>query len=128
MKRYTLLTVMSLISILLMTLHVTDDIVRGISPAAPDNVGAVAIFLVWLVGTLLLSERRSGYVIQLLGGIFAAAMPVLHMKGARYPAIATSPGGFFFIWSLIVVGTTGAFATILAARALWLSFRSAKRH
>jgi len=119
MKRYTLLTVMSLLSILLMTLHVTDDIVRGISPAAPDNVGAVAIFLVWLVGTLLLSERRSGYVIQLLGGIFAAAMPVLHMKGGRYPTIATSPGGFFFIWSLIVVGTTGAFATILAARALW---------
>ena len=127
MKRYTLLTVMSLLSILLMTLHVTDDIVRGISAAAPDNVGAVVIFLVWLVGTLLLSERRSGYVIQLLGGIFAAAMPVLHMKGARYPTIATSPGGFFFIWSLIVVGTTGAFAAILSARALALSLRREKR-
>jgi len=127
MKPRTLLTVASLISILLMTLHVTDDIVRGISPAAPDNIGAVGIFLVWLIGTLLLAERRSGYVIQLLGGIFAAAMPILHMRGARYPAIAIAPGGFFFVWSLIVVGTTGTFAAILSARALWLSLRSVKR-
>ena len=127
MKRNTLLTVASLLSILLMSLHVTDDIVRGISPAARDNVGAVVIFLVWLIGTLLLSERRSGYFIQLLGGIFAAAMPILHMRSARYPAIASSPGGFFFIWSLIVVGTIGAFAAILSAQALWLSFRSRDR-
>lgn len=127
MKNNTLLTIMSLISIVLMSLHITDDIVRGISPAAPDNVGAVAIFLVWLWGTLMLSERRSGYIIQLLGGLFAAAMPVLHMTGARYPTIATSSGGFFFIWSLIVVGVTGTFAVILSARALWLAMRQAKR-
>ena len=118
MKRYTLLTVVSLISILLMTLHITDDIVRGISPPGADNVGASVIFLVWLIGTLLLAETRTGYVIQLLGGIFAAAMPVLHMRSVRYPAIATSPGGFFFVWSLIVLGTIGTFAVILSVRAI----------
>ena len=127
MKNNTLLTTTSLLSMVLMTLHITDDIVRGISPAARDNVGAVVIFLVWICGTLLLSERRLGYVIQLLGGLFAAAMPVLHMTGARYPAIATSSGGFFFIWTLIVVGVTGTFAVILSARALWLSSVRAKR-
>jgi hypothetical protein len=127
MKNHSLLTITSLVSILLMTLHVTDDIVRGISPAAPDNVGAVAIFLVWLIGTLMLGERRSGYVIMLLGGIFAAAMPFLHMTGARYPAIASSPGGFFFIWSLIVVGVTGSFAVILSVRALWLTIADSRR-
>jgi uncharacterized membrane protein YjgN (DUF898 family) len=126
MKNHSLLTITSLVSILLMTLHVTDDIVRGISPAAAENVGAVAIFLVWLLGTLMLAERRSGYVIMLLGGLFAAAMPFMHMPGARYPVIATSPGGFFFIWTLIVVGVTGTFAVILSARALWLSI--ARRH
>ena len=124
MKPNALLTVLSLVSIVLMTLHVTDDIVRGISPAAPDNVGAVAIFFVWLWGTLMWRDRRPGYAIMLLGGIFAAAMPFLHFNGARYPSIAVSSGGFFFIWSLIVVGTTGVFAAILAARALWLSFRA----
>src|SRR4051812_4940770 len=123
MKPSALLTITSLLSILLMSLHVTDDIVRGISRPAADNVGAVVIFLVWLIGTLVLSERRAGYVIMFLGGIFAAAMPVLHMRGARYPAIATSSGGFFFVWTLIAVGVTGTFSGLLAARALWVSFR-----
>jgi hypothetical protein len=119
MKRDTMLTVTSLISILLMTLHITDDIVRGISPPGPDNMGGVVIFTVWLVGTLVLAERRSGYVLMLLGGVFAAAMPVLHMKGASYVAIAKSGGGFFFVWTLFAVGTTGLLSVILSARALW---------
>ena len=127
MKNNTLLPIVSLLSILLMSLHITDDIVRGISPAGADNVGAVVIFVVWLLGTLVFAERRLGYVIMLLGGVFAAAMPVLHMTGQRYPTIATSPGGFFFIWSLIVVGATGTLAAILSARALWLSFGQSKR-
>lgn len=124
MKPSALLPITSLLSILLMTLHVTDDIVRGISPPAAGNVGAVVIFTVWLTGTMALGERRSGTVIMLLGGLFAAAMPVLHMTGARYTAIATSNGGFFFIWTLIAVGTTGTFTALLAARGLWLSWRA----
>ena len=125
MKHNALLTITSLLSILLMSLHVTDDIVRGLSPPGADNVGAVVIFLVWLVGTLLLSERRLGYAIMLLGALFAAAMPVLHMRGARYPTIAQSSGGFFFVWTLIAVGVTGLLAVILSTRALWMS-RSSK--
>ena len=125
MKPNSLLTTMSLLSVLFMTVHIVDDIVRGISPAAPDNMGAVVIFVVWLIGTLMLAERRSGYVIMLLGGLFAAAMPFLHMTGAGYPAIAKSSGGFFFIWVLLVVGVTGTLAMIFAARALWMS-RSSK--
>jgi hypothetical protein len=56
-----------------------------------------------------------------LGGLFGAAMPVLHMAGKSYPAIARSSGGFFFVWTLLAVGTTGAFAAILAVRAFWNS-------
>jgi hypothetical protein len=123
MRPNTLLTVMSLLSILLMSLHITDDIVRGISPPGADNIGAVVIFLVWLSGTLSLAQRRTGHVIMLLGGIFAAAMPVLHMRGQSYPTIATSSGGFFFVWSLIAVGTTGALAAILSIKAIWESTR-----
>jgi hypothetical protein len=127
MKRDALLRGISLLSILIMSLHITDDIIRGLSPAAPENVGAVAIFTVWLLGTLVLGERRSGYVIMLLGGVFAAAMPVLHMNGASYAAIAKSSGGFFFVWSLIAVGSTGVLSVILAVRALWLLQRSKNR-
>ena len=127
MKPNTLLTVTSLLSIVLMSLHIVDDIVRGISPPGADNVGAVAIFLVWLIGTLLLTERRSGHVIMLLGGVFAAAMAPLHMTGVRYDAIAKSSGGFFFVWTLIVVGVTGTFSIVLAARALWATRSSGQR-
>ena len=120
MKPNALLTITSLLSILLMSVHITDDIVRGISPARPDNIGAVVIFVVWLVGTLMLAERRLGYVIMLLGGVFAAAMPYLHMTGRGYPAIAKSSGGFFFVWTLIAVGVSGTLAVILSLQGLWL--------
>ena len=119
MKRNELLTIASLLSILLLTLHVTDDIVRGISKAEPANIFAVAIFVFLLYGPLMLAERRSGYVIMLLGGIFAAAMPVMHMRGAHYGEIAKSSGGFFFIWTLFALGVTGVFSFILSAQGLW---------
>jgi hypothetical protein len=120
MKHNTLLTITSLLSILLLTLHVTDDIVRGLSRPAADNAFAVLIFVVLLLGPLLLAERRSGYSIMLLGGLFAAAMPVLHMRGASYATIAKSTGGFFFVWTLLAVGITGILSVILSARALWV--------
>ena len=125
MKPIALLPTTSLLTALLMTVHITDDIVRGISPARPDNIGAVVFFAVWLIGTLMLAERRLGQIIMLLGGVFAAAMPVLHMTGRGYGAIAKSSGGFFFIWTLIAVGSLGTLAAILSVRAL-LTRRSAE--
>ena len=56
---------------------------------------------------------------MLLVGLFAAAMPVLHMRGAHYGAIAQSPGGFFFVWTLWALGGLGGFTFILSARGLW---------
>src|SRR5229473_2413328 len=103
MKPNLMLTIASLLSILLLTLHITDDIVRGISKAEPSNV-ALAVLVVLLYGTLVLSERRSGHVIMLLVGLFAAAMPVMHMRGAHYGEIAKSTGGFFFVWTLWAIG------------------------
>jgi hypothetical protein len=37
---------------------------------------------------------------MLLVGLFAAAQPVMHMRGAHYAEIAKSTGGFFFVWTL----------------------------
>ena len=71
MKHNAILVVTSLLSILLLTLHVTDDIVRGISKAEPSNT-ALLVLVVFLYGTLVLAERRSGHVIMLLVGLFAA--------------------------------------------------------
>jgi len=118
MKQSAVLVVSSLLSILLLTLHVTDDIVRGISKAEPSNI-ALLVLVLFLYGTLVLAERRSGHVIMLLVGLFAAAMPVMHMRGAHYGEIATSTGGFFFVWTLWALGGLGGFTFIVAARGLW---------
>jgi len=122
MKQDAILVVTSLLSILLLTLHVTDDIVRGISKAEPSNT-ALIVLVVLLYGTLVLAERRSGYVIMLLVGFFAAGMPVIHMRGAHYPEIAKSAGGFFFVWTLWALGGVGGFTFVLSARRLWESLR-----
>ena len=118
MKQTAILTTTSLLSILLLTLHITDDIVRGISKAEPSNT-ALLVLAVFLYGTLVPPERRSGHVIMLLVGLFAVAMPVIHMRGAHYPEIATSPGGFFFVWTLWALGGLGGVTFILSARGLW---------
>ena len=118
MKPNAIVTVTSLLSILLLTLHITDDIVRGISKAEPANI-ALIVLVVLLYGTLVLGERRSGHVITLFVGLFAAAMPVIHMRGVRYGEIARSAGGFFFVWTLWALGGLGGLTFALSARGLW---------
>src|SRR5436190_15162907 len=118
MKQHAVLVVTSLLSVLLLTLHITDDIVRGISRAEPSNT-ALLVLVIFLYGTLVLAERRSGHVIMLLIGFFAAAMPVIHMRGAHYGEIAQSPGGFFFVWTLWALGGLGGVTFALSARGLW---------
>jgi hypothetical protein len=126
MKENAILVVTSLLSVLLLTLHITDDIVRGISNAEPSNI-ALLVLAGFLYGTLVLSERRSGHVIMLLVGVLAAAMPVMHMRGEHYPEIARSPGGFFFVWTLWALGGLGGLTFILSARGLWSLRRSQPR-
>ena len=125
MKHNVVLSIASLLSILLLTLHITDDIVRGISQAESSNT-ALLVLVLFLYGTLVLAEKRSGHVIMLLVGLFAAGMPVIHMRGAHYAEIAKSTGGFFFVWTLWALGGLGGLTLILSARGLW-SLRRGRR-
>ncbi len=118
MNNNGVLKITSLLSLVLLTLHVTDDIVRGISKAESSNT-AIVVLVVLLYGTLVLAERRWGHVIMFLVGFFALAMPVLHMRGAHYPEIAASTGGFFFVWTLWALGALGGVTMILSVRGLW---------
>jgi hypothetical protein len=123
MNSNIVLTITSLLSILLLTFHLTDDIVRGFEKGGLSNlVGGVLISVVWLCGTLLLAERRSGYIILLLGSLLSLGVPVIHMKGKGVgvtSSIGHSSGHFFFVWTLIAIGVTGLFSAILSARGLW---------
>ena len=122
MKQNVMLTSASLLSILLNTFHLADDIIRGMEPGTVVNLTAVPIFVVWLYGTLVLAERRSGYVIILLGSLLSLAVPVIHMQGKGVgvaSGIANSGGGFFFVWTLIALSVTALFSVILSACGLW---------
>lgn len=124
-KNTSVLVVASLLSILLLTLHITDDITRGISKAESSNI-ALAVLVLFLYGTLALAERRSGHVIMLLVGLIAAAMPIMHMSGTHYAEIAASPGGFFFVWTLWALGGLGGLTFVLSAQGLWNLRRPSK--
>jgi hypothetical protein len=131
MKQNVTLTVASLLSILFMTFHLADDIVRGMEPGTLSNLIALPILVVQLYGTLMLAGKRSGYVIILLGSLLGLLVPVIHMKGPGVGgAIAKSNGAFFFIWTLLALGVTSLFSVILSARGLWehLPRRTTSQH
>jgi len=120
MSEKSLLIVASLLSIVLMSFHLTDD-------AFHTREGvflpvATLILLVWLYGTLVLAGRRSGYVVQLVGGLFGTAVPYLHVmhRGGRItPETASAVGSYFFVWGLTALGLTSSFALVLSLRGLW---------
>jgi len=122
MKQSVLLTIASVLAILLMSLHLADDIVRGFEGGGPLNLFAVPILVTWLYGTLMLAERRSGYVIVLLGSLLGAGVPVLHFQAAGGVAggeIARAGGAFFWVWTLVALGVCAVFSFILSAHGLW---------
>ena len=120
MKLNNLLVIASVLSILFMTFHMTDDIVRGMEPGTLFDLIVVPILVFQLYGTLVLAGKRSGYVIILVGSLLLLVVPVVHMKGAGVGgAIAKSSGAFFFIWTLLALSVTALFSVILSVRALW---------
>ncbi|HEY0153430.1 MAG TPA: hypothetical protein VGB92_15590 [Longimicrobium sp.] len=122
MKPRAMLTVSCLLSILLFTFHLADDIVRGFEEGQLSNLAALPIFVGWLYAALMLGERRSGNVIMLLASLLTLAVPVLHMMGTGVGvdgSIGRSSGAFFFVWTLIALGVTALFSAILSARGVW---------
>jgi hypothetical protein len=121
MKQNLLLPITSLLSILLMTLHLTGDTIRA-RPGSPEAGGAtlvaVPILVVWLYGTLLLADRRSGHIIMLVGSLLAMLMPVFHVltpEGLFHGQLARSSPSFLFVWTLHALALTGLFQLILSS-------------
>jgi hypothetical protein len=127
MKESVILTITSLLSILFATFHMADDVDRGMSPGGLLNLLVVVICVVWLYGTLVLAERRSGYVIILLASLLMMVVPVVHMRGVGIGFGTRRSGGFFFVWTLLALGVTSLFSVILSARGLWSLRRGQSR-
>ena len=123
MKHNVMLTIASLLSLLFLSFHLAGDIVYGYEPGGLSNlVVMVVVSCIWLCGTLLLSERRSGHIIMLLGALLAMFVPYVHMRGKGVglaSRLAGTSGHFFFVWTLLAIGMLGFFSVILALRGLW---------
>lgn len=130
MKRTIVLTSVSLLSILLLSLHLTYDIVYGSDRAPVSNVVVAAILVIWLYGTLVLAGRRSGYTIMLLGSLAGMVVFTVHVNksGGLAGALAASAGSFFFVWTLLALAVTSIVSAILSVRGLWTLRRSNARN
>ena len=119
MKPDTTLTILSVLAVVLMAVHLSQDIVFGYDPSGPSNLTGVAILAVWLYAALALSGRRSGYMILVIGSFFAAMMPVIHLSGRGIRAeVLTSAGGPFFLGTMFALGVSGAVALVLSLQGL----------
>lgn len=131
MKQTAMLTTASLLTILLMTIHMTGDILFRMAPAGLLNLLVVFIFVVQLYGTLVLAGRRAGYIIIFFGSALGLLIPVVHMKGTRGLLggdIGNSGQAFLFVWTLLALGITATFSLILSASALLsLPWRRSRR-
>ena len=125
MKQNVTLTIASLLSVLFMTLHLADDIVRGMEPGTLFDLITLPIVVAQLYGALVLAGKRSGYILLLVVSLLELVVPVIHMKGAGVGGVvAKSDGAFFFVWTLLALGVTALFSVILSARGLWTFDRS----
>src|SRR5260370_15861614 len=103
MKSNLMLTIASLFSILFMTLHLTSDTVHarvGTAEAGGSTLIAVPILVVWLYGTLVLAERRPGYIIIVFRALPASGIPRVLVTGAggafSCPSPKSTPAFLFF--------------------------------
>ena len=124
MKPKDLLTVSSLLSMLLLSMHIPDDFVHGFDKGVVNSPYWILIFVVWLCGVLLWRERLIGRIIMLLGGIMSIGMPWIHLKGRGYgEEFLKADGALRFLWTLVGLGTLGSFVIILSIRELVLKGR-----
>ena len=121
MNERRLLVIASVISILLLTVHFTSDVLR----ARPGNLEqggstlvAVPLLALLLYAMLVFPERRYGQIMMLITAVITTLMPVFHVMGptglftghlARGEA-----GDFIFVLTLHLLGVIGIFSLILA--------------
>jgi hypothetical protein len=115
------LTVTSLLSILLVLFHLTEDVVRGFEPGQLSMFSGVLMLATWLYGTLALPRRRAGYSIMILGALLGTVISIAHMRGAGLVGgrVANSSGMFFWVFTQLSLGVTAVFSLVLAAVSLW---------
>src|SRR5689334_4176151 len=118
MRPGVLLTGTTVLTGFCLTLHVADDITRGMDTIGLHTLTAILVFGLWLYGALVLNGRLWGYILQLLLSIIGLGVVIIHLKGAHIGQIAVSNGGVLFVWALFVIGTTSFLSMFLCLHGL----------
>lgn len=122
-----MLQVTSLLSIVLASFHLVDDIVYGSEKGVAPDLIMVAVLAVWLYGTLVLPERRPGHIIMLIGSLLGLVIFATHLTGTGGLAgvqIGKLSGVFFFVWTLFALAVVSLVSFALSANGLWSGYRS----
>ena len=115
----------SLLAIFFITLHYTDDVirkVRGMDQGGIAVLFAVLLLVVWLFAILVLTERKSGYIISLIASLLNSLIPLGHltgMAGEATPGEIANSSGPFFVWVVIALALTVFPSLILSAYLLF---------
>ena len=112
----------SLLAILFMTLHMTDDVIRGENAQGGwAGIVLVLILVVWLYALVRLTEQKAGYIIGLVVSVVVSIPPVLHLTGVGDATLAQilAASGPFFVWVVVALGVTAISSLIFSAYLLF---------
>lgn len=121
MSLNSIYTRMSLLAIFFTTLHYTDDVIRKVRGMDQGGIAvliAVLMLVVWLCAILLLSERKSGYIISLIASLLNSLIPLGHltgMAGEATPGEIANSSGPFFAWVVLALALTVFPSLVLSA-------------
>lgn len=115
----------SLLTILFLTVHFTDDVLRkssGMDKPGFSGLFVVLILVAWLYSILRLEGRRAGYIVGLFGSFMASFIALGHLTGVGGDAFVTeiaASSGALFAWAVFVLGVTGILSLIFSALLLF---------
>src|ERR1041385_4138738 len=116
MKHSTMLTIASLLTILFLIFHMTDDFLRegGLAVRGINNLVVIPVLALFLYGALVLAGRKSGHIIMFITGLAGIGMPIIHLA----LDLARALGAYLCVWPLLALGVTGLFSLVLSVRCL----------
>ena len=115
----------ALLSILFLSLHFTDDVLRKASGMGVPGFSGLFVTLVlvaWLYALLRLEGKKSGYIIGLLGSLMASFIAFGHLTGITgdfFIGEIAEATGAFFVWAVIGLGVTAFSSLIFSAYGLF---------